>query len=155
MAADCLDRPLHFDCAAHPRPADVWPVCIRADTFAPGLPHRDLLLSPGHAVLADGVLIPVRHLIDGKAIARVTVASVEYWHLALETHDVVLAEGLPAESFLDDGRDDLPRGVRGPDPALLWEAQACAPLAVTGPALDRVRERIAGARVTGRVRSRL
>ncbi|WP_048863292.1 Hint domain-containing protein, partial [Acidisphaera rubrifaciens] len=129
----------HVDCAAHPRPAEVWPVRVRAHALADGIPARDLFLSPDHALFIDGVLIPVRHLIDGDAVARVPVASIDYWHLALETHDVVLAEGMPAETFLDDGRDRLPPGAGSPDPALLWEAQACAPLVVVGPAVEAVR----------------
>ncbi len=47
------------------------------------------------------MLIPVRHLIDGRAIAQVPTDRVTYHHLELPQHDVLLADGLPAESFLD------------------------------------------------------
>jgi hypothetical protein len=86
-------------CARHPDPAAVYPVCIRAGAFADGLPQRDLLLSPDHAVQIDGVLIPVRRLVNAVSIAVLPMAEVTYWHLELPQHDVVLAEGLPAETY--------------------------------------------------------
>jgi hypothetical protein len=91
------------DVAAHPRPWDVAPVRVRAHAFAPGQPRRDLLLSPDHAVLVDGALIPVRYLVNGVTVAREPADSVTYLHIELDTHDVLLAEGMPCESFLDTG----------------------------------------------------
>jgi len=58
------------DCRRHPAPRSVWPVRVRRDAFGPGLPARDLLLSPDHAVFCDGVLIPVRHLLNGTSIVQ-------------------------------------------------------------------------------------
>ena len=57
-------------CDRHPRPHGVFPVRIRAGAFAPGQPARDLLLSPDHAVFADGVLIPMRCLLNGATISQ-------------------------------------------------------------------------------------
>ena len=96
------------DCAAHPRPAEVWPVRIAADALAPGVPHRDLLVSPDHAVaLPDGrggaVLIPARHLVNGATIVQEQRDVVCYHHVELEWHGVLVAEGLAAESYLDTG----------------------------------------------------
>ncbi|MBN9511575.1 MAG: Hint domain-containing protein, partial [Alphaproteobacteria bacterium] len=91
------------DCRRHPRPHDVWPVRVAAHAFAPQIPCRDLLLSPDHAVWIDGLLIPIRQLINGATIAQRRVDRVTYWHVELPAHDVVLAENLPAESFLDTG----------------------------------------------------
>jgi collagen type I alpha len=87
----------------HVRPWDVMPVRVRAGAFGDGVPARDLVLSPDHAVLAGGVLIPVRYLINGDTIAQETRAEVTYWHVELDRHDVVLAEGLACESYLDTG----------------------------------------------------
>lgn len=84
-------------------------VRVRASAFGPGQPHRDLLLSPDHAVCAGGVLIPVRHAINGASVVRERVGKVTYFHIELAdeegtaVHDVLLAEGLPAESYLDTG----------------------------------------------------
>jgi len=90
-------------CDIHPDPSRVWPVRVRAGAFAAAEPNRDLWLSPDHALYLDGVLVPVRHLIDGEAVAQVPMASVTYFHVELPLHDVVLAEGLPCESYLDSG----------------------------------------------------
>ena len=89
------------DCARHAAPRKVWPVRVAAGAFGPGLPHADLWLSPDHAVYVNEVLIPVRYLVNGSTIAQVKVDSITYHHIELAQHDVLLAEGLPAESFLD------------------------------------------------------
>jgi hypothetical protein len=73
------------------------------------------------------------------------VQRVTYYHLELPAHDVLLAEGLPAESFLDmrDGSNYANRAgpVRlYPDfSARMWEAFGCARLVVTGPELEAAR----------------
>ena len=79
------------------------PVRVCADAFAPGRPHRDLWLSPDHAVYIDGVLVPVRYLVNGATIAQHQCEEVIYYHIELAEHGVLLAEGLPAESYLDTG----------------------------------------------------
>jgi hypothetical protein len=91
------------DCRHHPRPSEVWPVRVRAQAFGPGQPVRDLLLSPDHAVQVDGVLIPIRYLVNGTTVRPQATYRIEYWHVELAEHDVLLAEGLPAESYLDTG----------------------------------------------------
>jgi hypothetical protein len=91
------------DCRRHPRPQDIWPVRISADAFGPAQPRRDLMLSPDHAVFVDGVLIPVRYLINGVTITQREVDEITYWHVELPRHEVLLAEGLACESYLDTG----------------------------------------------------
>ena len=98
----------NVECARHPRPHDVWPVRIRAGAFGRNRPHRDLLLSPDHAVaLPDErgrtVLIPARHLCNGTTIRQEAVQEVEYYHVELAAHGVIPAEGLACESYLDTG----------------------------------------------------
>ena len=92
-----------LDCRRHRDPCAVWPVRVAAGAFGEQQPSRDLWLSPGHCVAADGVLIPIRYLMNGRSIAQVETATVEYWHIELDEHDILLAEGLPAESYLDCG----------------------------------------------------
>lgn len=90
-------------------PENLLPVRIRAHAFGPDLPRRDLVVSPDHALhfaaagQPNGVLIPARHLIDGIAIVQEPATEVTWHHLELATHDVILAEGLPCESYLDTG----------------------------------------------------
>ncbi|MBE7213299.1 MAG: Hint domain-containing protein, partial [Gluconacetobacter diazotrophicus] len=62
------------DCRGH---HDLQPVRVAAGAFGPGLPERDLWLSPGHPVLvgadADGEgghLVPIMCLINGTTISR-------------------------------------------------------------------------------------
>lgn len=140
----------HVDCARHPDPRAVWPVRIRAGAFGPGLPCRDLRLSPDHAIFAEGVLIPVKYLIDGRLIRQEQVDRVAYFHVELPAHDILLAENLPAESYLDTGdrasfaggavMDLHPSwGQERMDVTLLMEAAGCAPLRVTGLEIERVR----------------
>ncbi|MCW3473935.1 Hint domain-containing protein [Limobrevibacterium gyesilva] len=129
----------HVDCRAHPRPKDVMPVRVRAGAFGPGLPVRDLLLSPDHAVYADDVLIPICTLINGTSIVQERVDTVTYYHVELPVHDVILAEGLPAESFLDTGNRDAfenggkVRRLHRGSAQQVWEAEACAPQLRHGP----------------------
>ncbi len=117
--------------------------------FGPGLPHTDLRLSPDHAVYVEDVLIPVKYLINGSTIAQVPMERVTYYHVELPQHDVVLAEGLPVESYLDmrDGSNyaSRPGPVRlYPDfSAQMWEAFGCARLIVSGPEPTTARALIA------------
>jgi len=137
-----------LDLARHPAPEQAAPIRIRADAFAPGQPRRDLLVSPEHCLFIDGVLVPACRLVNGATIAREDgLDSVTYWHVELDRHDVLLAEGLPAESYLDTGNRGLFAGEAGvralhpnlagqPDAAALriWAEHGCAPLRLTAPA---------------------
>jgi hypothetical protein len=62
------------------------------------------------------VLIPVKYLVNGSTVAQVPVDRITYHHIELAGHDVLLAEGRPAESFLDvkDGSNypNRPRPIR-------------------------------------------
>jgi hypothetical protein len=133
------------DCAGHPKPRQVWPVRVAAGAFGPRRPHTDLFLSPDHAVYVNEVLIPIRHLINASTITQVPVDQVTYYHIELSRHDVVLAQGLPTETFLDmkDGSNyaKRPGPIRlYPDfTARMWEAFGCARLIVTGPELAAAR----------------
>jgi hypothetical protein len=131
------------DPAAHPAPATVQPVRIRRDAVAPGVPARDLRLSPDHAVALGGVLIPVKYLVNGATIVRErTLAPVAYYHLELEPHDIVLAEALPAETYLDTGNRAVFEAGASTRPRT-WEADACATLMGEGPVVAAVRARLA------------
>jgi hypothetical protein len=93
-----------IDLTAHPHPETVAPVRIARGAFAEAMPHRDLLLSPDHAVFVDGKLICARQVVNGSTIRRETGwTAVEYYHVELDAHAVVLAEGLTAESYLNTG----------------------------------------------------
>ncbi len=136
------------DCSHHPRPDQVWPVRVVADAFGIGEPQRDLFLSPDHAIFIENVLIPVKYLINGTSIAQVKVAEVMYHHVELAVHDVLIANGLAAESYLDTGdRSNFSNGggavVLHPHFSThVWEGMGCAKLMVSGREVESVRQRL-------------
>ena len=85
--------------AANP---SVQPIRFRAGSLGGGLPRRDLRVSPEHAMVLDGLLVPARCLVNGSTIIHDQVERVDYFHIELDSHDVLLAEGAPSESFMDD-----------------------------------------------------
>ncbi len=154
LTADGEVRPIRWtghrsvDPARHPDPAKVQPVRISANALGFGQPARDLRVSPDHAMFLDGVLIPARLLVNGVSIVQETACrAVTYYHIELDSHDLLLAEGAAAESYLDTGDKAAFSGgtvtALHPDfAARTWEMAGCAPLILTGPALDRARARI-------------
>jgi hypothetical protein len=137
-----------INCARHLEPSQVWPVRVHTGAFGEGLPRRDLWLSPDHAVYISDVLIPIKYLINESTIVQEPSDEVTYYHVELDQHDVLLAEGLPAETYLDTG--DRSKFANGGGPIALhpdfsvrmWEAMGCASLVVTGPVLASIRTRL-------------
>lgn len=81
---------------------DARPVRIARSALAPEVPHTDLLVTRGHAVLFDDVLIPVGSLINGTTISLYSAdeySELEFFHIKLEAHDVIYAEGAPCETL--------------------------------------------------------
>src|SRR5258708_9094985 len=88
--------------------ADILPICFKAGALDDNLPRRDLWISPHHAMHfetadSEGVLIEAKDLINGVSIVQAdNVDKVEYFHIELHSHDVIVAEGAPSESFIDE-----------------------------------------------------
>ncbi len=130
-----------IDCAAGARPHEAWPVRVSADAFGPGVPMRNLYLSSDHAVFVHGALIPVRYLINGGSVAQHPCRKITYWHAELDAHAVLLAEGLPVESYLDTGNraafetgDNAALAVRSGDSASSDHALKDEPAHARSPA---------------------
>ena len=104
-----------IDLTRHPRSEAMAPIRIEHDAFDDNVPHTDLLLSPDHAVFVDGVLICIRQLVNGSTIRTERGwTAVDYYHLELNDHGILLAEGLPAESYLDTGNSAFFANSRAP-----------------------------------------
>ena len=142
----------NIDCRRHPEPTGLALVRILPHAFGEGVPAHDLWLSPDHAVYTHGQLVPIRLLINGATIVQErTTTCAHYVHVELAQHDL-LAEGLPAESYLDTGNrtmfesDGRPLTLHPNLPATneqrRREQQSCAPFcsnraAAEGIALSR------------------
>ncbi|WP_340331197.1 Hint domain-containing protein [Microbaculum marinum] len=144
------------DCSTTTNPRQAWPVRVSEDAFGPGLPERELWLSPAHAVqvsageqadAADDVLVPIGSLVNGATIEQIPLETIDYYHIELDTHDVVIANGLPAESYLDCGNRDFfagadvaPESERAEiDPA---DLPFCLPLVTGGGVVEEVRAQL-------------
>ena len=139
-----------IDCSGEAR--HMAPVRVRADAFGSGVPERDVFLSPGHPVLVrqNGaeVLVPVMNLVNGTTIERTQMNRVTYWHVELDQHDVLLADGLPAESFFDMGSrgwfdNDLDDVLANPDLVPAGQHGRCRAVAIDGPLVEAERRRLA------------
>jgi Hint domain len=152
------ERQLHQDKA--------YPVRIVKDAFGINLPTRDLFLSPDHSVYIDGVMIPAYCLINGTTITQErTETLVTYYHVELPQHQAILAEGLPAESYLEtseENRHFFKEATAGatsnvtkidnqypvcpentPAWRHIWDTQGFAPLTQSGPILEIVQAKLA------------
>jgi len=127
---------------------DILPICIKAGALDDNVPRRDLWISPHHAMLIDGLLIEARDLVNGISIVQAErVDKVSYFHIELETHDVIVAEGALSETFMDDDSRGMFQNahefhVLYPDASAL-PTQYCAPRVEDGYELEAVRQRTA------------
>jgi microcystin-dependent protein len=132
---------------------DILPVCIKAGALDNNVPKRDLWISPHHAMYFEdkaqgGLLIEARHLVNDVSIVQAERADkVEYIHIELDSHDVIVAEGALSETFLDDDSRGMfhnaheydglyPDDIRQP-------ARYCAPRRDEGYEVEAVRRRLA------------
>lgn len=120
------------------------PVRIRPGALDPGSPNRDLHVSPDHCLFCNGSLIPAKLLVNGKSITQEpTLEPFTYYHIELESHDVVIAEGAYVESYLDLGNRAMflePGTLMFCSPAGRKQVASCYPPIYSGPILDAVRE---------------
>ena len=87
-----------IDLTLHPRAGLVSPIRFVRGAIAENVPRRDVARIPDHALYLDDGLIVARQLINGTTIRRENLKSVRYFHVELDSHAILLAEGMPAES---------------------------------------------------------
>ncbi|MDQ6436600.1 Hint domain-containing protein [Mesorhizobium sp. LHD-90] len=82
------------------------PVCVSAGALGERLPVRDLRVTATHALLIDGVLVHAGALVNGTTVRRIPKNELGerfvVYHIETENHDIVLAQGAPAETFIDN-----------------------------------------------------
>lgn len=117
------------------------PVIVRKGALAPNVPHQDLRATKGHSLYIDNVLIQIEFLVNHRSILWDDRAQeVTVYHLELDTHDVLLANGAPAESYRNDGNRWLFQNANSgwhlpPKPPY-------APVLTGGPIVDAVWRRL-------------
>jgi hypothetical protein len=146
------------NCNKHSRPTEAWPVRVSKDAFGAGMPNQDLYLSPAHSVYVYGHLVPIIHLVNDVTIVQEERPTVIYYHIELDHHSVIYAQGLPSETFLDStnrkffmtassnvttlaGADEEFSELAGREKYL---ANCFAPFVTEGPVLEAIYEKLVG-----------
>lgn len=81
------------------------PVRIRAAALGNALPFTDLVLTGDHALIIDDFAINASALVNGSTITFEPLerlpSQIIFWHIETEHHDAIIANGVPAETFVD------------------------------------------------------
>ena len=126
---------------------DILPVIFRSGSLGNNLPQQDLSVSPLHAMYLDGVLIPAVALVNGTSILQAErMDEVAYFHIELESHDVIFANGAESETFVNDSSRGMFHNASEYDALYPAAAQAqaryCAPRVEEGAQLATIRTRL-------------
>jgi hypothetical protein len=116
--------------AAREEAVHLRPVWVKRGALADNVPSADLCLTASHSVYVDGYLVPVGQLVNGTSIVfdtAVYVQPLRFFHIELDRHDVLDAEGAPCESLR------------------AHEAQACAPMLCFNGAQGELKSRLRSA----------
>lgn len=120
-----------IDLALKPK---LHPIRIQANALGQGIPRRDLLVSPQHRILARSpiaarmfakheILVSAHNLVGMPGVTvEDDVQSVTYYHMLLDRHEVIYAEGAPAESLFTG-----PEALKSVGRAALAEIQTLFP----------------------------
>nr|WP_301273919.1 Hint domain-containing protein [Acetobacter indonesiensis] len=134
----------HMAVQTHLPEADAgYPVRVKANAIADGVPYKDMLITPEHCLFLDGAFVPVRMLVNGGSIAYDhTITAYDYYHVETQQHSIIMADGALTESYLDTGN----RGSFRQDGTVVtlggrhlsWEHDAAAPLETAQPVVEKL-----------------
>jgi len=117
------------------------PIIVRKGALADNTPYYDPHITKGHSLYLAGVLIPAEFLVNHRSIRWDDRAQeVTVYHLELDAHDILIANGAAAESYRDDGNRWLFRNANSG-----WDQPPkapCAPVLTGGPVVDAVWRRL-------------
>ncbi|AGB72196.1 MULTISPECIES: Hint domain-containing protein [Rhizobium] len=149
ITASSQHRPIRWigstelDCTNVIDPRACWPIRIAAGALGANKPSQDLLVSPAHgictAVVTD-ILIPASALVNGATIDHLECAKVQYWHVELDEHDILVTSGLSTESYIDHGNRDFFSETKGSSTRSHGSGgERCLAYVSEGPLVDAVR----------------
>ena len=120
-----------------------YPVRVRANAIADGVPYKDMLLTAEHCLFFNGVFIPARMLVNGVSIFYdKSITSYSYYHIETLDHAIIMADGMLTESYLDTGnrRSFTQKGnvIQLGSTPKSWQDNAAAPLCVERERVEAV-----------------
>ena len=124
------------------------PIHIRASALEDNVPRADLYVSAAHSLYVDGVLVPAWNLINGTSITRDDAQhldAIEYFHIILDRHDVIDAEGALCDTFWEAIDHVAPPTDRGQEIHGALLPPICAPLASYGRRRNVIKSRLRSA----------
>ena len=129
---------------------NVLPIRVARSALGPDVPHADLYVTEYHALLIDGVLVEAGHLINGTTITRYDAGELdelEFFHIKLELHDAIFAEGAPCETLLniDENAANFADYLREDGSSTTKETISNAPLLRYGGRRNEIKSRFRSA----------
>jgi hypothetical protein len=79
------------------------PICITKDALSVGMPFQDVYVSGNHGVVLRKKRVPAKRLMGDK-IYKMPFERVVYYHVEVVGHQVISANGLLTETYLDVGK---------------------------------------------------
>lgn len=131
-----------------------YPVRIKKDALADGIPSSDLLITAEHCLFLEGRFVPARMIVNGRSIyfdtadhapsgtKRTHGSRYDIFHIETETHSIIVSNGVLTESYLDTGnRHGFLQNGQNPNKNVIdydfsakplsWQNDAAAPLDTT------------------------